>query len=181
MITSPLTVIEKGWLTFPSWMTDKQKQDCIQQVGIDITLDRCFMVDSSVVAVLSENGRNFKPVAEMVPHTEDGFYNLHQGYNYDWSSDFTVNVPEDRCALIVVRSSLNRVGGGITSGIFDPSYVGSVAGALRLFAGSVNIERHARIAQIIFIKAESATQYNGIYNNLDTSKHWAEQVAGMGT
>ena len=41
MITSPLTVIEKGWLTFPSWMTDKQKQYCIQQVGIDITLESC--------------------------------------------------------------------------------------------------------------------------------------------
>ena len=181
MITSPLTVIEKGWLTFPSWMTEKQQKDCIQQCGIDITLDHCFMVDSSVVAVLSENGRKFKPVNKMEPTTEDGFYNLHQGYNYDWSSDFIVRVPEDHCALIIVRSSLNRVGGGITSGLYDAGYFGSCAGALRLFAGSVSIERHTRIAQIVFIKSESASQYNGIYNNLDTSKHWAEQVAGMGT
>lgn len=174
MIISPHVAIQEGMVTFPEWMTEEQQKKCIQQNGIDVTMDRLFAIAPDVTAVLTEDERIYKPLQEQTP--QDGLFLLRTGLVYDWSSDFKVNVPLDHCAMIIIRSSLNRVGCLSNSGNYDSGFVGNCAGVMSSRAGNVKIGLHSRVAQIMFYKCESASEYNGVYQNLDPTKNWSVQV-----
>lgn len=184
MIINPKTALENGWITFPTDFTgDVEKY--IQPNGIDFTLDRLWLVDSFTVAFMSEEKRIFKPTTEvngLKMYAEGGdeneYFTLHQNNSYDFTSKFKVNLPAGVCATLLVRSSLNRVAVGLTSGLFDAGFNGNIAGHLRCFAGSVIIAKGTRVGQIVFHSAfvsnDESDLYQGIYNNREG--YWLNSV-----
>ena len=174
MIISPLVAIREGMITFPEHVIDQEKH--IQQNGIDITLDALFMLDS-IPGLLTEQNRGFKPTFAVNPI--DCYYKdvpypnsfcIKQGLVYDWHSDFKINVPTDICALVMIRSSFNRLGGKVDTGNWDSGFNGNLGGTLQSRSGDIIVQQHTRIAQVMFFRAEAASLYNGIYNNIDG--HW---------
>lgn len=73
-----------------------------------------------------------------------------------------VKVPKNMCACIICRSSLNRCGSFITTGLYDSGFNNKIGAILRV-ARPIQIERGARIATIYFMTAAAMKQYTGQY------------------
>ena len=92
MIADPHKAVQLNWIT----MSAESK---IQQCGIDVTLKRIQKIDQF-------GNEDFLTA----PFQLDG------NSAYDFVCNEYVSVPNDCCALLIVRSSLNRKGAFITTG-----------------------------------------------------------------
>jgi deoxycytidine triphosphate deaminase len=77
--------------------------------------------------------------------------------------------------MLVVRSTLNRNGLFITSGLYDSFFKGNAGFCLHNRSpGVARIAPHTRVGQIMFVKSEfSGVQYSGTYNTKQ-GQHWAD-------
>jgi len=184
MFINPKVAIEKGWIIFPSWMTEEQREKCVQPDAIDWVVSKIFKITTSDDFIITENnGKRNRQMTECYPeilyHNQfpsiEGWW-LSAHTAYDIMSDFYVNVPEKAAAILVIRSSLSRNGCVLSSGIFDSSFKGNIGATLHNHLGPTFIERNMRIAQIAFISAESAKQYQGQYNR-DVGIHWTSEAS----
>ena len=92
-------------------------------------------------------------------------WKLEARESYDFMSDFYVEVPEGVAALLIVRSTFNRAGLFVTSGLYDSGFTGNIGAALHNNGNSVAyIGKGVRIGQIIFVASESVGSYAGGYN-----------------
>jgi deoxycytidine triphosphate deaminase len=76
-----------------------------------------------------------------------------------------VRLPKDIFATFTHRSTYNRQGVLITGSIYDPGYEGQIGCTIYNLSGSeISITKNDRIGQMVFFKAEAASEYNGQYN-----------------
>lgn len=64
-------------------------------------------------------------------------------------------------AFIRQRSSILRMGGTVTSGVYDPGFEVDQMGGVMTLTKSVVLEKGARLAQIIMFENNSAELYDG--------------------
>lgn len=94
---------------------------------------------------------------------DDSFVLVNTGA-FAFESDVEVEIPEGYVGWLITRSSLNRNGIIVHSGLYDSGFKGIIAGTVYNMTKSiVYIERGARIAQFVLAKAECAGLYNGQY------------------
>lgn len=179
MFISPQTAIEKGWIKRADGA--EIAAEFIQPNAIDFTINRVFTsrlsavpfkVADVVVDGVVKTVKQFPEFEELTP-AEDAdpkydrvplFY-LPAGESYDFLSDFYVEVPEGVAALLIVRSTFNRGGVFVTSGLYDSGYKGNIGAALHNRGGtSAFVGKGTRVGQIIFVQSESVGLYTGGYN-----------------
>jgi len=193
MYINPKTAIQEGWITGPE---DFEKY--IQPNAIDWPVNRIFVIDDTSPFVVCEDHKTHRHTVELPesyinlaseqhPHslraarpfaykneeTRAAFWKLQSHKVYDISSDFYVNIPEGVAAELIIRSTFNRNGIFITSGIYDSGYRGPIAGCLHNRSGEAYIAKGTRIGQIKFIESKSEGTYAGGYN-VEKGKHWKE-------
>jgi deoxycytidine triphosphate deaminase len=176
MFINPKTAIQEGWVTFPAWMTEAQRAKCIQPNALDITADRIFeIVPGAVPAHLSEETKSFHTLAELIPD-EHGFVTLYGGCSYDVMSDFYVNVPDVAAGTLTIRSTANRAGMALNSGIWDSGFTGNLGFVMhnRIGCGRFKLKLHTRVCQLAFMSSDSAGTYAGGYNHA-AGTHWSEK------
>lgn len=77
-----------------------------------------------------------------------------------------VNLPKNIYATFTHRSSFNRKGVLITGSIYDPGYRGIVGCTIYNLSNEVlTINKNERIGQMLFFKADPASEYQGQYQN----------------
>ncbi|MCB1712068.1 MAG: hypothetical protein KDH96_06225 [Candidatus Riesia sp.] len=193
MILSPREAVNNNWIMFPKETSLKQDdtyitqtidpEKYIQQNGIDVPVSRMFWLDEFSAGLLSDEKRIYKSTEEIFPKhtlkTRDtsckNCYKVDSQHVYDWCSDFELMLPDDVCALVIVRSSLNRIGGTINTGNYDSGFQGLIGGTLTSRAGTIFIQQYSRIAQVMFYKTSSDKLYTGIYQNTSQT-YWLEGV-----
>ena len=74
-----------------------------------------------------------------------------------------VTIPEGYAGWVITRSTLNRNGLFITSGLYDSGYNGVMAGLLHVHHGPATIQRGSRVGQFIMFEAETLSLYDGDY------------------
>lgn len=183
MFISPTIAIENGWI---------RRQDgspiatCnIQPNAIDFTIDRVFTTDEAsdiefyAVDVVSNDQvktvKQFPIFSEVdaVEHSNPKFdripvWTLDPRRSYDFLSDFYVEVPEGVAALLIVRSTFNRAGLFVTSGLYDSGYNGNIGAAIHNNGNTrALVGKGVRVGQIIFVKSESVGVYAGGYNTAE--------------
>ncbi len=84
-----------------------------------------------------------------------------------------VNMPKDLSAITICRISLTRCGCDIYNGFWDPGYSGKGEATLIVHNGrGVRLKKRAKIAQIVFLQIEEATQlYQGIHKGENTKQN----------
>ena len=140
-------------------LTNVQEND-IQPNGVDCKVDRVLKIRNHLF-VLSEEEKIHRGTIEIFPDSE-GYFNLDIG-SYEIVLENIINVGENEAGWFIVRSTLNRNGIYITSGLFDSGYHGVAALALHNNIGPARIKRGTRIAQYINFDAEALHKYNGSY------------------
>lgn len=170
MFINPKEAIEQKWITFPDWMDEKQKEKCIQPNAIDFTVDIVHMIDQTSIFSISEQEKKMRTT---VPF-ESTRWVLYSPQVYDGMSDFYVNVPEGVASFLITRSTFNRNGLLIHSGLYDSGYKGHIGFVIYNIGGIAYVDQHTRIGQIVFVKSENAGMYSGGWNH-EQGTHYTEQ------
>lgn len=182
MFISPQTAIENGWIKKRDG--SPISADYIQPNAIDFTIDRVFSTENTGSAArpfkaadVFINGalqtvKEFPVYVELTAaeDTDPKFdrvplWTLEPHQSYDFLSDFYVEVPEGVAALLIVRSTFNRGGLFITSGLYDSGYAGNIGAALHNNGNTqAFVGKGVRVGQIIFVSSQSIGTYAGGYN-----------------
>lgn len=129
----------------------------VQQNGIDLTIESVEGVNGGVLGI---HERRLGTYVE-IETDRDGYWDLFPGV-YSIMFQQEVEVPDNMCAEIVQRSTLNRMGGFILSGVYDSGFKNQIGAILRVSV-QLKIQKGARVAQILFQDADPASLYNGVY------------------
>jgi deoxycytidine triphosphate deaminase len=162
LIVNPKIAIEKGWIT------GNILHDQVQPNGIDLTLGDVLRVSDTIPAYMMRDGtRKILDRRSIMPADIDAIIPLTAPHYYELISNESVNIPQDIACLIKLRSTLVRSGLIESSGLFDSGFKNRVAIHAHQVAGQLKVQKGIRFAQIIFVEAQSASMYSGIYNMIE--------------
>ena len=74
-----------------------------------------------------------------------------------------IHVGDGEAGWVITRSTLNRNGLYLTSGLYDSGYHGVMAAVLHVTTGVARIKKGTRIGQYISFDAEALSSYDGDY------------------
>ena len=128
---------------------------------MDLKVDKIFVINDDKTFVIDEEKKEHRGSVEIEPGA-DGYWELSQG-TYEIIMEGTVKIAEDEAGWVITRSTLNRNGLFITSGLYDSGYEGVMAGALHVNVGPARIKKGTRVGQFLLFKAQSVSLYDGDY------------------
>lgn len=142
----------------------KYTAEQIQPNAIDLKVGKIFTINPNDFAI-SEDEKQHRGSTQLAPRLDDeqkSYWYLTPG-TYEIIMEGEVEIGYDEAGWVVTRSTLNRNGLFITSGLYDSGYKGVMAGALHVNVGPAKIYKGTRVGQFLLFKAESLNQYNGDY------------------
>lgn len=142
-----------------STLTNVQKGDS-QPNAVDLRLDKVFRITDSVFEI-SEDSKVHRKTIPIIP-SEEGWFELEPGH-YEVTMENIISVGENEAGWVITRSTLNRNGVFITSGLYDSNYHGAMAGCMHVNCGPIHIKKGTRIGQYLSFNAEMLHAYNGSY------------------
>jgi len=141
------------------------KSDDIQPNAVDLRVDKIFSINNkdtfSIGEVDGYEVKQHKGSYELYPDV-DGYFFLQPG-TYEIIMENIIDVGPDEAGWVITRSTLNRNGLFITSGLYDSGYHGVMAGALHVTGSTAKIKRGTRVGQFLLFKSQSLKKYNGDY------------------
>tara|TARA_A100001391_G_C5058222_1_gene275310 strand:+ start:1417 stop:1914 length:498 start_codon:yes stop_codon:yes gene_type:complete len=162
MFINPKKGIEEGWIK-------NVNEKNIQPNAIDITADEVWKVAQHDADITSKRHRNRNTIST----NERGYWNLFQGV-YDFASETYIEVPEGVVGWLHTRSTLNRNGIMVHSGLYDSGFKGPICGMLyNHVAGNVYMTPGTCVAQFIMAESKSEGLYSGGYN-VEEGSTWFE-------
>lgn len=132
----------------------------IQPNAVDLRVEKIFAINKNPFT-LSEDTKMHRGSEEIQPDPE-GWWHLFPG-TYEVVMENIIKVGEGEAGWVITRSTLNRNGVFLTSGLYDSGYHGVMAGALHVNVGLLKLKRGTRIGQFLLFKAESLYKYDGSY------------------
>lgn len=142
-----------------STLTNVEQKD-VQPNAVDLRVDKFFRVADSDF-VISEDHKQHRGSIEIEPDM-DGWFYLEKGH-YEVVMKNIIDVGKDEAGWVITRSTLNRNGLFLTSGLYDTGYNGVMAGMLHVTIGPARIKKGTRIGQYLNFEAESIKEYDGSY------------------
>lgn len=179
MYINPKDAIENGWITHPDCkvIEDWKQRKFLCPNAIDFTLDKLFSINYQNMFIISEDGKQMRGGDEKIaaPDRATGkeFWLLSGSTAYDGMSSMYVTVPEGVVCELIIRSTFNRNGIFLTSGIYDSGFEGNLGMVIHNNSGTAKIAVGTRIGQIKFLVSDSNGKYAGQYNT-EKGQHWSE-------
>lgn len=134
-------------------------EDSVQPNAVDLRLDRVWIMHGTFK--IDEDNKVHRYKNEIEPDVE-GYFTLNPG-EYEISFKGLVNMGPDEAGYVITRSTLNRNGLFITSGLYDSGYDGSMAACLHVAGGLARIKKDTRVGQFILWKSQAVSSYDGDY------------------
>lgn len=141
-----------------SSLTEVQDVD-VQPNAVDLRVGKIFKIRDSVFSI-DEDKKEHRGSYEILPENE--YWSLQPG-TYEIVMQNIITVGEGEAGWVITRSTLNRNGVFITSGLYDSGYHGVMAGALHVTGGPMRIKRGTRVGQFLLFKSETLKLYDGDY------------------
>ncbi len=142
-----------------STLTNVQEGD-VQPNAVDLRLGKVFKMSGSTFKI-DEKDKVHRGSYEMKPDSM-GYYNLAEGH-YEVVMENTIVVGDGEAGWVITRSTLNRNGVFLTSGLYDTGYDGVMAGVMHVTCGPMRIAKGTRIGQYLSFNAEALHKYDGSY------------------
>ena len=144
-----------------STLSHVQEQD-VQPNAVDLRVYKIFRIESNLFTI-NEDEKIHRGSTELIPN-ENGNWFLPPGH-YEVIMENTVKVGDREAGWVITRSTLNRNGVFLTSGLYDSGYHGLMAGCMHVSCGDVKIKRGTRIGQYLNFDAEALSHYDGDYGH----------------
>lgn len=157
-----MTMINIGGSNATSFLTKVQEKD-IQPNAVDLRIDKVFRIKSNIFSIDEDKKehRGSEEVTTSLEHNEEVFF-LHEGV-YEVIMENEITVGENEAGFVITRSTLNRNGVFLTSGLYDTGYNGVMASVMHVTVGPMRIKKGTRIGQYLCFQAESLHSYDGDY------------------
>ncbi len=140
-------------------LTNVQFED-IQPNAIDLRVGKIFKINSNEF-IIDEEQKIHRGSTE-INVQEDGYLHLEPG-SYEVIMENVINVADNEAGFVITRSTLNRNGVFITSGLYDSGYNGIMAGVMHVNCGIMKIKPGTRIGQYLCFNSEALHSYDGDY------------------
>jgi deoxycytidine triphosphate deaminase len=150
-----------------SSLTAVQDQD-VQPNAVDLRLGGVFKINEGELFEITNDHKKHRGSTAVQPDS-DGFFELAPG-QYEVAMENIITVGEGEAGWVITRSTLNRNGCFLTSGLYDTGYKGPMMAVLHVTAGPIRIKQGTRIGQYLNFNAESLHMYNGSYGYADDGK-----------
>jgi deoxycytidine triphosphate deaminase len=146
---------------------DSLREEDIQPNAIDLRVDKVFRIIASREFILEEDSKqHHETIPE--PLNRQGYYDLNDGH-YEIIMEGKVKIADGEAGFILPRSTLNRNGVFMTTGLYDSGYHGVMASVMHVNCGTFKFKPGTRVGQFLLFKAEALHQYDGDYGV--TKKH----------
>jgi deoxycytidine triphosphate deaminase len=142
-----------------SALTNVQDQD-VQPNAVDLRLGKVFFIRPAAF-VIDEEQKKHRGSVELTVDP-DGYYTLKEGH-YEVVMENVIKVGEGEAGWVITRSTLNRNGVFLTSGLYDSGYHGVMAGVMHVTCGPMKIKPGTRIGQYLSFDSEALSKYDGSY------------------
>lgn len=142
-----------------SSLTNVQEQD-VQPNAVDLRLGKVFFIRPAAF-IIDEEQKTHRGSVELSPDP-DGYYTLVEGH-YEVVMENVIEVGEGEAGWVITRSTLNRNGVFLTSGLYDTGYHGVMAGVMHVTCGPMKIKPGTRIGQYLSFDSEALSKYDGSY------------------
>ena len=136
-----MTMINIGGPIATSVLTAIQNGD-VQPNAVDLRLGKVFWIKPQTFTI-------------------DESQKVHRGSEVIMENE--ISVGSDEAGFVITRSTLNRNGCFLTSGLYDTGYNGVMAGVLHVNCGLMRIKPGTRVGQYLNWKAEAVSSYDGDY------------------
>lgn len=132
-----------------------------QPNAVDLRLGRLFKINNNLFEISNDHKQHRGTSHELKPDSS-GYFVLEPG-EYEAVMENVIQVGEGEAGWVITRSTLNRNGLFLTSGLYDSGYHGVMAAVLHVTCGIARIKKGTRIGQYLSFNAESLSLYNGDY------------------
>ncbi len=132
-----------------------------QSNAVDLRLDRVYKIKEDIFEISNDTKKHRGTEYEIQPDRHGVFF-LEPGH-YEVVMENIVHVGEGEAGWVITRSTLNRNGLFLTSGLYDSGYHGVMAGVLHVTIGAARIKKGTRIGQYLSFDAEMLKPYDGDY------------------
>ena len=134
------------------------------QCGVDLSIKNIRRIKGGKISIFGKEIDEYEEVDWYLNDKGGKVFVLPNGV-YSLEFDQDIKLDNKHCAFVKGRSTTNRVGLYIWSGVFDPGFECPTIGATMLAMGdsSVEIEQNSRLAQLIILDCEESEMYNGSY------------------
>lgn len=139
----------------------EQDDDSLQPNAFDFKISRVFRFKTDLFELREDDSKTHRQQEEIFPD-ENGFWTLTEG-DYNVLTDTECKISEGEAGYVIQRSSLNRNGIFLTSGLYDSGF-NNTLGCVMHVNGVFKVQRGSRIGQFILTEAETLKLYNGSYN-----------------
>lgn len=143
-----------------SILTNVQDGD-IQPNATDLRIDKIFKIENNIFEIDKDNNKKHRSITK-IEADRNGFYFLNEGH-YAVIMENDIEVGENECGFVITRSTFNRNGCYLTSGLYDSGYKGHMAACLHVTSGALKIQKGTRIGQYLCFHCNSLYKYNGSY------------------
>lgn len=154
-----MSMINIGGPLTASTLTAMQSGD-VQPNAVDLRLGKVLRILSNDFTI-DENQKLHRGSEEIEPDV-DGYYHLVPG-RYEVIMENMIQVADGEAGWVITRSTLNRNGVYLTSGLYDAGYHGVMASVMHVTTGTMHVQRGTRIGQYLNFNAETLSLYNGDY------------------
>lgn len=154
-----MTMINIGGSNATSNLTNVKPED-VQPNAVDLRLGKVLKITDNVFTI-DEEQKVHRGSTEYEPW-EDGYYYLYPG-TYEVIMENEIDVGEGEAGFVITRSTLNRNGVYLTTGLYDTGYNGVMAAVMHVTCGLMRVKPGTRIGQYLCFKAESLHKYDGDY------------------
>lgn len=136
----------------------------IQPNAIDLRLDKVYKILNNPFVIDEHSKQHRGSVVYPTQVGEDGgnWWHLRQGV-WEVVMQGTITMGEGEAGWVITRSTLNRNGVFLTSGLYDSGYKGIMAAAMHVFGDNTWIKEGTRIGQFLLFKSETLKLYDGSY------------------
>jgi dUTP pyrophosphatase len=135
----------------------------VQPNGVDLTVEA--VLEQREPGRITQDGKTIGDRQPIQPDTggdTDTFYLPPGGYVLQYAE--TISIPGDLVGFVYPRSSLMRNSCMLNTAVWDAGYTGKGEGLLQVHH-DVELERGARVAQLVLADAHHEGSYDGSYQN----------------
>lgn len=134
------------------------------QCGIDLSVKNIRRIKGGKIFQDGKDIDNYEEVDTYTNEKGNKVFVLPNGV-YSLEFDQDIKLDNTHCAMVIGRSTTNRVGCIIRSSVFDPGFECPSAGATMYALGDnvVEVEEHSRLAQLVVAECEKSEAYDGSY------------------
>lgn len=134
----------------------------VQPNAVDVRIDKLFAINHDELFHINEEMKQHRGSVEIQPD-DSGNFELDPDTSYEFLAEGTVTIGEGEAGFIITRSTLNRNGLFLTSGLYDTGYSGVMAGVIHNNSGRAIIQKGTRVGQMLIWEAEALHNYDGDY------------------